>query len=212
MSGHELLKHEKTISKSNQTFIPKPHMKRKIPINFLRLLPVLTEARSWPSHITLHGSFLFFPSRIQQQEDNTPSLRPQAGQLCPALRTDFFLCLGLFLLTFHATTVYFLLASVAEEAMAPHSSTLAGKIPWTGEPGGLPSMGSHRVRHDWSNLAAAAAAAVDSSPSLSKPSLSFQLPDNSIIPLSPWCPKHETTLFLVPLVYSSPNASITVMS
>ena len=55
MSGHEFLKHEKTISKSNQTFIPKPHMKRKIPINFLRLLPVLTEARSWPSHITLHG-------------------------------------------------------------------------------------------------------------------------------------------------------------
>ena len=33
-------------------------------------------------------------------------------------------------------------------AMAPHSSTLAWKIPWTGEPGGLPSMGSHRVGHD----------------------------------------------------------------
>ena len=38
------------------------------------------------------------------------------------------------------------------------SSTLAWKIPWTKEPGGLPSMGSHRVRHDWSDLAAAAAA------------------------------------------------------
>ena len=36
--------------------------------------------------------------------------------------------------------------------MAPHSSTLAWKIPWTGEPGGLPSLGSHRVRHDWSDL------------------------------------------------------------
>ena len=35
-----------------------------------------------------------------------------------------------------------------ERAMAPHSSTLAWKIPWTEEPGGLPSMGSHRVRHD----------------------------------------------------------------
>ena len=33
--------------------------------------------------------------------------------------------------------------------MAPHCSTLAWKIPWTGEPGGLPSMGSHRVGHDW---------------------------------------------------------------
>ena len=42
--------------------------------------------------------------------------------------------------------------------MAPHPSTLAWKITWTGEPGGLPSMGSHRVRHDWSDLAAAAAA------------------------------------------------------
>ena len=35
-----------------------------------------------------------------------------------------------------------------EKAMAPHSSTLAWKIPWTEEPGGLPSMGSHRVGHD----------------------------------------------------------------
>ena len=42
--------------------------------------------------------------------------------------------------------------------MAPHSSTLAWKIPWTEEPGGLPSMGSHRVGHDWGDLAAAAAA------------------------------------------------------
>ena len=39
--------------------------------------------------------------------------------------------------------------------MAPHYSTLAWKIPGTAEPGGLPSMGSHRVRHDWSDLAAA---------------------------------------------------------
>ena len=44
--------------------------------------------------------------------------------------------------------------------MTTHSSTLAWKIPWTKEPGGLPSMGSHRVGHDWSNLAAAAAVAL----------------------------------------------------
>ena len=43
--------------------------------------------------------------------------------------------------------------------MATHSSVLAWRIPGTGEPGGLLSMGSHRVGHDWSNLAAAAAAA-----------------------------------------------------
>ena len=35
-----------------------------------------------------------------------------------------------------------------EEAMAPHSSTLAWKIPWTEEPGRLQSMGSLRVGHD----------------------------------------------------------------
>ena len=37
---------------------------------------------------------------------------------------------------------------IYEKAMAPHSSTLAWKIPWTEEPGGLQSMGSLRVGHD----------------------------------------------------------------
>ena len=41
--------------------------------------------------------------------------------------------------------------------MATHSSVLAWRIPGIGEPGGLPSMGSHRVGHDGSDLAAAAA-------------------------------------------------------
>ena len=41
--------------------------------------------------------------------------------------------------------------------MTTHCSVLAWRIPGTGEPGGLPSMGSHRVGHDGSNLAAAAA-------------------------------------------------------
>ena len=39
--------------------------------------------------------------------------------------------------------------------MATHSSVLAWRIPGTGNPDGLPSMGSHRVGHDWSDLAAA---------------------------------------------------------
>ena len=55
-----------------------------------------------------------------------------------------------FTLTFHL--------HVLEKEMATHSSVLAWRIPGTGEPGGLLSMGSHRVRHDWSDLAAAAAA------------------------------------------------------
>ena len=45
-----------------------------------------------------------------------------------------------------------------EKEMATHSSVLAWRIPGTGEPGVLPSMGSYRVGHDWSDLAAAAAA------------------------------------------------------
>ena len=56
-----------------------------------------------------------------------------------------------FTLTFHFHAL--------EEEMATHSSVLAWRIPWTEEPGGLPSMGSHRVGHNWSDLAAAAAAA-----------------------------------------------------
>ena len=55
-----------------------------------------------------------------------------------------------FTLTFHFHAL--------EKEMATHSSILAWRIPGTGKPGELPSMGSHRVRHDWSNLAAAAAA------------------------------------------------------
>ena len=42
-----------------------------------------------------------------------------------------------------------------EEEMAAHSSVLAWRIPGTGEPGGLPSLGSHRVGHNCSDLAVA---------------------------------------------------------
>ena len=44
-----------------------------------------------------------------------------------------------------------------EKEMENHSSVLAWRIPGTGEPDGLPSVGSHRVGHDWSHLAAVAA-------------------------------------------------------
>ena len=44
-----------------------------------------------------------------------------------------------------------------EKEMATHSSVLAWRIPGTAEPGGLPSMGSHRVGHDCSDLAVAVA-------------------------------------------------------
>ena len=51
--------------------------------------------------------------------------------------------------------------------MATHSSVLAWRIPGTEEPGGLPSMGLHRVGHDGSDLAAAAAVAEQSKQSSS---------------------------------------------
>ena len=54
-----------------------------------------------------------------------------------------------FTLTFHSHAL--------EKEMATHSSVLAWRIPGTEEPSGLPSMGSHRVGHDGSDLAAAAA-------------------------------------------------------
>ena len=53
-----------------------------------------------------------------------------------------------FTLTFHFYAL--------EKKMTTHSSILAWRIPGMGEPGGLPSMGSHRVRHDCSDLAATA--------------------------------------------------------
>ena len=56
--------------------------------------------------------------------------------------------LGNFTFTFHFHAL--------EKEMATHSSVLAWRIPGTGEPYGLPSMGLHRVGHDWSDLAAVA--------------------------------------------------------
>ena len=52
-----------------------------------------------------------------------------------------------FIFTFHFHAL--------EKEMATHSSVLARRIPGMGEPGGLPSMGSHRLRHSGSDLAAA---------------------------------------------------------
>ena len=71
-------------------------------------------------------------------------------------------------------------ASSTEKAMAPHSSTLASKIPWTGEPGRLQSMGSLRVGHGWSDLAAAA-----SSKNLQVQGLPY-FPGDSAVKNLPW--------------------------
>ena len=53
------------------------------------------------------------------------------------------------------TLFFFLHLRAHEKEIATHSSVLAWRIPGMGEPGGLLSLGSHRVGHDWSDLAAA---------------------------------------------------------
>ena len=60
-----------------------------------------------------------------------------------------------------------------EKEMATHSSVLAWRIPGTGEPNGPPSMGLHRIKHDWSELAAAAAAADNKQCSMINDSYNF---------------------------------------
>ena len=67
------------------------------------------------------------------------------------VRHDWATSLSLFTFTFHFHAL--------EKEMATHSSILPWGIPRMGEPGRLPSTGSHRVGHNWSDLAAAAAAA-----------------------------------------------------
>ena len=66
---------------------------------------------------------------------------------------NLFFCFGLysgnsFFILFNFGNSIELVAD-GEKAMATHSSTLAWKIPWAEEPGGLQSMGSRRVAHDW---------------------------------------------------------------
>ena len=93
--------------------------------------------------------------------------------------------------------------------MATHSSVLAWIIPGTGEPGGLPSMGSHRIGQDWSGLAVAVAAKQERNPNVTlkmiiksqgnrakeernkkqlhkKPKHSVQNSNNSVIIISNW--------------------------
>ena len=65
--------------------------------------------------------------------------------------------------------------------MATHSSIVAWRILWKEEPGGLPSQGSHRVRHDWSDLAAAAVYTMGSHGGLSK-EFTYNSGDPGLVP------------------------------
>ena len=76
---------------------------------------------------------------------------------CLSMRAPYILGSVSGLILLHSS-IWLLLDQYLEKEMETHSCVLAWRIPGTGGPGGLPSMGSHRVRHDWSDLAAAAAA------------------------------------------------------
>jgi len=69
-----------------------------------------------------------------------------------------------------------------EKEMATHSRILAWRIPRTGEPGGLLSMGSHRVRHDWSDLAAAAGHITSERPRIRGVCISTFMSSCSVLP------------------------------
>ena len=63
-----------------------------------------------------------------------------------------------------------------EKEMATDSSVLAWRIPGMGEPGGLPSMGSHRVGHDWSDLAVAAECILEKAMAPHSSTLAWKIP------------------------------------
>ena len=76
------------------------------------------------------------------------------GPLLRRTTTDLtFYCGHLQLPNFWTRDPTFLFCTALEEGMATHSSILAWRIQWAEEPGGLQSMGSHRVGHNWSDLA-----------------------------------------------------------
>ena len=86
---------------------------------------ILGQKRQWqPTPVLLPGK--------------SPGQRSRAG--CSPWVTKSWTRLSDFTLTFHFRAL--------EKEMATHSSVLAWRIPGTGEPGGLPSVGSHRVGHD----------------------------------------------------------------
>ena len=92
-----------------------------------------------------------------------------------------------------------------EKEMASHSSVLAWRIPGTGEPGGLPSMGSHRVGHDWRDLAAASQSNITSSLRLL---WIAPLPYHVLSCLCTRSPSHCSLTFYVALLFNTCHHSL----
>ena len=114
-------------------------------IQFIRMKSLRKRKISFQVGNKLRKLFLFFRPWFFIW-DCTWMEKPGGLQSMGSLRVKTRLSNFTFTFHFHAL----------EKEMATHSSVLAWRIPKTGEPGGLPSLGSHRVGHDWNNLAAAA--------------------------------------------------------
>ena len=104
------------------------------------------------------------PPSQRKQGDYARSISFWCACACVRMWQEHLLCACAFVRVWRLyTCVSALAGSLAPFPVSPgegngnHSSVLAWRIPGTGEPGGLPSMGLHRVGHDWSDLAAAAA-------------------------------------------------------
>ena len=84
---------------------------------------------------------IYIKTTMRYHYTSTKVTKVKVGQWCPTLcdSMDYIV---------HGILQARKLEWVAEKEMATHSSVLAWRIPGTGEPGGLPSMGSHRVGHD----------------------------------------------------------------
>ena len=88
------------------------------------------------------SSMFLFPSFPPTSSNIITQCRVHSNSLRNSLIDDISISGHLFLFLLVCT-------AMLEKALAPHSSTLAWRIPWTQEPGGLQSMGSLRVGHDW---------------------------------------------------------------
>ena len=125
-----------------------------------------------------------------------PRMEPGRLQSMRSLRVKTQLSDFTFTFYFHAL----------EKEMAAHSSILAWRIPGTEEHGGLPSMGSHRVGHNWSDLAAAAAKACGGLPKwLSGRESTCNAGESGLIPGSGRYPREENDN---PLQYSCLEYSV----
>ena len=111
-----------------------------------------------PTWAHLSGIFFFFTSLVKVSFTH----RTQRLKRLPAMQETWVQSLGQ--------------EDPLEKEMTPHSNTLAWRIPWTKEPGGLQSMGSQRVGHDWET------------------SLSLSLHTQNVSLLSLWCWKTQSQI------------------